>query len=79
MIFSWGKWVWLWLGTAAGIVIAGFGVRLLWRGIADDVWKDSFGDPIIRRWVYVTAGILCIVAGGALVAFLVWQWRSATA
>ena len=78
MVFSWPKWAWLWLGMAVGIVIACFGLLLLWRGITNGVRRDRFGDPIIPRWLYVSGGIICGLAGGALLAFLVWQWCSAT-
>ena len=71
MVFSWRIWISLWLGIAAGIVMACFGLLLLWRGIANHVRRDTFGDSIIPRWLYVTGGIMCAFAGCALLAFLI--------
>ena len=77
MVFSYGRWVWLWLALAAGAVIAGFGVRLVWRGATGNVWKDRFGEPFVPPWLYVVAGGVCVAVGGALAVFILWQWHAA--
>ena len=79
MIFPWFRFVWLWAAVAVGIIAACFGARWAWRGITHDIRKDTFGEPLIPRWLHVTIGIVCAVAGAALVAFIVWHWRTATA
>ena len=50
---------------------ATFGLRLLRRGIRDDV-LDASGTPVAgRRW-YIIGGVLCLVP---LAAFSVFAWR----
>jgi len=53
-------------GIAAGIVCACYGLWLIYRGLTNDIWVDVFGEPVIRRWMYVAGGLVITVAGLAV-------------
>ncbi len=50
---------------------AAFGVRLLVRGLRNDV-LDSSGTPAAGRTWFIAGGLLCMLP---LAAFLVFAWR----
>jgi hypothetical protein len=50
---------------------AAVGLRLLWRGIRDDV-SDASGTPVAGRGWFIIAGVLCLVP---LAAFSLFAWR----
>lgn len=50
---------------------AAFGLRLLFRGIRNDI-LDSSGAPVAGRSWFIVGGVLCLVP---LIAFSVFAWR----
>jgi hypothetical protein len=60
---------------AAGFIVFGicavFGVRLLYRGLRDDIY-DRSGMRIAGRSWFIVGGLFCMVP---LVAYLVFLWR----
>ena len=64
-------------GVFVGVLIAGFGLWLLWRGIRNDVWRSSvFNEPMLNRWYYILGGTLCIAGGIGYVVLLFWLTRA---
>lgn len=58
-------------GFLAFGIFALFGLRLLWRGLRDDI-LDSFGHPIASRGLFILGGGLLILP---LAGFLVFTWK----
>jgi hypothetical protein len=66
-----------WGGIEAGVVIVGFGLRLLWRGIT--VHRGMFGDdPLVPRWLWITCAGISIAFGLAVIGYIVWVWQGAS-
>ncbi|MCP5487198.1 MAG: hypothetical protein H7A43_00960 [Verrucomicrobia bacterium] len=57
-------------GLVVGVVAAGYGIWLVWRGIRNDVRFDRFGEPMISRWLYIVAGALLAAASIVYVLYL---------
>jgi hypothetical protein len=49
-----------------------FGLRLLWKGIRDDIY-DWIGEKFAPRWSYVAFGIICQLPFVAFILFLFRQ------
>lgn len=52
---------------AIGVIV---GLRLLWRGLRNDIPRTFFGEARIPRWCFWVGGFCLVASGGALVAFL---------
>ena len=63
-------------GAAAAAVAVCYGAWLIWRAITNDVWRDTFGQVLLPRWVYAVSGLFCTTAGLAVILFITWQLRS---
>jgi hypothetical protein len=61
----------IWCGFLAFAICAVFGLRLLYRGVRDDVY-DASGTPIAGRGWFIAGGILCLLP---LVAYALFLWR----
>ncbi len=47
--------------TIAAIMLSGFGLFLIWKGISGDVIKLSSGKAFIPRWVYILGGCIVLI------------------
>lgn len=54
--------------TIAAIMLSGFGLFLIWKGISGDVMKLSSGKTFIPRWVYIVGGIAVLILPMAYLA-----------
>ena len=43
--------------TAAAIILAVFGIFLVWKGLSGDVVRTSRGTAIFPKWMYLLGGI----------------------
>jgi hypothetical protein len=61
----------IWGGFLAFGICAAFGLRLLYRGIRDDVY-DTSGTPLAGRGWFIAGGIFCLLP---LVAYFFFVWK----
>ena len=61
----------IWAGFLVFGICAAFGLRLLYRGIRDDV-NDGSGTPIAGRGWFIVGGIICM---SPLAAYCVFVWK----
>jgi len=61
----------IWAGFLAFGICAAFGIRLLFRGIRDEVY-DTSGTPLAGRGWFITGGIVCLLA---FVVYSVFVWK----
>lgn len=54
------------------LIIVGFGLWLLWRGITNNIPSSGFGEALIPRWMFVVAGLLCVLLGVGLFIFVLY-------
>lgn len=54
--------------TIAAIMLSGFGLFLIWKGISGDVMKLSSGKAFIPRWVYILGGCIVLILPVAYLA-----------
>lgn len=47
--------------TIAIILLGGFGLFLLWKGISGDVIKLSSGKAFLPRWFYILSGVAVLI------------------
>ena len=45
----------------AALLLGGFGIFLIWKGITGDIIKLSSGQSFIPRWMYVLGGIVVLI------------------
>lgn len=56
--------------TIAALMLSGFGLFLIWKGISGDIIRMSSGKAFIPRWVYILGGFFVLILP---VAYLITQ------
>ncbi len=51
----------LFKSTVAAILVGGFGLFLIWKGIVGDVVRTSEGKAFFPKWMYLLSGIIVLI------------------
>lgn len=54
--------------TGAAILLSGFGLFLIWKGISGDIMRLSSGKVFIPRWGYMLGGCIVLILPVAYLA-----------
>ena len=47
--------------AVVALLLAGFGIFLIWKGVTGDVIKLTSGQTFIPRWIYILGGVAVLI------------------